>query len=83
MCEIIADDELDQLFKNIELDEPDSGNDDNNNNNNNNKTFQVVLFATVRSPTVEPQGRGSLALTEGSHRVGRPSLSPVTKEILK
>ena len=86
MCEILTNNKLDQLFENIELDQPDSGND---NNKNNDEPFQVVLFASA--PTVEPQGLASPALTEECHKVRWPeggpdqrlSLSVITKEIPK
>ena len=71
-----SDDELDLLFKNIELGEPDL---------NHNSIPHVRLFVTVESPTCELVDRASLALTEGGNGVWRPeggsgqrsSLSPI------
>ena len=67
MCEpsVYSDDELDQLFENVALGEPDSFDDDNNES-----LSQVRLFAAVGSPADEPPSGASLALTEGNQGKG-------------
>ena len=62
MCEpdVYSDDELDQLFENVALGEPDSFDD------NDECLSQVRLFAAVGSPADEPLGGARLALAEGS-----------------
>ena len=58
------DDELDQLLKNVVLEEPES---DGGNVMDRLHDSQVSLFATVRSPTDEPLSGAGLAPDEGSH----------------
>ena len=59
MCEF-TDDELDQLFLNVELGEPET--------NVVISIPHVRLLATVGSPTDEPDNRASLVLTKGGQR---------------
>ena len=75
MCEL-TDDELDQLFLNVELGEPEK--------NVINLVPHIRLLATVGSPADEPKNGARLALAEGGNGVlqpeggsgQRPSLSP-------
>ena len=56
--EVFLDNELDQLYKNVALGEPDS--------NDNECSSQIQLFAAVESTTAEPLGGARLVLTKGS-----------------
>ena len=58
MCDF-SDDELDQLFLNVELGEPEL--------NAGNPVPHVRLFATVGSPTDEPVNGANRALAEGGN----------------
>ena len=79
MCDFIHD-ELDQLFLNVELGDPEL--------NVGNPIPHVRLFTTVGSPKDELVNRANLALVEGGNGVRwpegvsgqRPSLSPNTTE---
>ena len=61
------DDELDQLFQKVQLEEPDSDGgirDNSDDNDSNVVSTQVLFFAAVGSPTDEPLNGSSLALVD-------------------
>ena len=69
MCgEVFTDNELDQLYENVALGEPDS--------NDKESSSQVRLFVAVGSPTAEPLGGARLVLAEGSNGEKPPEGGP-------
>ena len=80
------DDELDQLFRKVQLEEPDSdgSNSDNSDDNDSNVvSSQVLFFAAAGSPTDETLSGSSLALVdEGSNGVRHLEEGPCQRPLL-